>query len=275
MITNTISNHPVLLSFQEELTKSPADFERKKHLYHVAALVSGIAAAALFVLSFTVFQTAAIPFWANLLGSLTTQFAGYSLLRKVNELIDSASKAKEKAKDLQEIQKTYKSYQDTELSDTELSENKKIIIFHTAIAGKKYNEAKQNVEKLTHTINFSLSSSDLEDKIKEVITLKHQLTLLKIDFAFKKAILKAIDTNKLNCITKQRDIFIISDLDPLAWNQVQTLANTLENLYPPLLFFTKDPSKNLSYQEMQEISPNCLAKHIFTVMKMPPVLAIQ
>lgn len=257
-------NNPVLLHFKEELHKSPAAFERKKKLYYIAAVISGIVATAFF-LSFIPLQTMTLPFLLSIAGAIATQSIGGLFVKITGEMIQNAQEAGKVASRLREMQNTYQTYQETSLSEPE-----KIIMAHATLAEKEYAEAEKSLQELVTNTNFSSSKSRLE----EVIQLQHQVLLLKIDVCFKVAVLDAVAAGNLDCLTEKKDLLIISDQDPLKRNQIQGLNDILkQKLTEPLVRFTKFDLfrnfENLFFEEVEKMPADELASHLFEIMITP------
>ncbi|HEV3269175.1 MAG TPA: hypothetical protein VGZ69_00810 [Candidatus Rhabdochlamydia sp.] len=257
-------NNPVLLHFKEELHKSPAAFERKKKLYYIAAVISGIVATAFF-LSFIPLQTMMLPCWLSIAGSAITQSAGLQFAKIAHDMIQIAQEAGKVASRLREMQNIYQTYQETSLSEPE-----KIIMAHATFAEKEYAEAEQSLQELVTNTNFSSPKS----RIEEVIQLQHQVLLLKIDVCFKVAVSDVIATGDLDCLTEKKDLLLISDQDPLKRNQIQGLNEVLKKkLTEPLVRFTKFDLfrnfENLFFEEVEKMPPDELASHLFEIMTTP------
>ncbi len=263
--SSSFPNHPVLLHFKEELHKNPADFERKKKLYYVAAVISGLVATAFF-LSFIPLQAMMLPFWLSIAGAFATQSAMALFAKTANDMIQNAQEAKKTASCLKEMQSIYQIYQETSFSEPE-----KIIMAYATFAEKEYAEAEQSLQELIENTN-SLSS---KSRLEEIIQLQHQVLLLKIDVCFKAAILDAVAAGNLSCLIEKKDLLIISDQDPLKRNQIQGLNGVLkQKLTEPLLYFTKEFDffrgfENLFFEEIKKMRPDDLASHIFEVMTTP------
>lgn len=280
--SSSFSNHPVLLHFKEELDKNPADFEKIKKLYYVAAVISSLVATALF-LSFIPLQTMMLPFWLSIAGTITAQSAGGLFVKIAGDMIQNAQKAGKAASGLREMQNTYKMYQETSLPEPE-----KIVMTHAILAEKEYAEAEARLQELIQDTNLSSPKSGL----KEIIQLQHQVLLLKIDVCFKVAISDAVTAGNLGCLIEKKDLLIISDQDPLERNQIQGLNDTSPNKFrtEPLVFFKKffnfdilfgssenladDHSETLSYDAVAKMTPEGLVKYMFTLMKDPLNLSI-
>ena len=270
-------NNPVLLHFKEELHKSPAAFERKKKLYYIAAVISGIVATAFF-LSFIPLQTMTLPFLLSIAGSFATQSAGLQFAKIAHDMIQTAQEAGKVASRLREMQNTYQTYQETSLSEPE-----KILISHCLSAKREYAEAEQNLQELIQDTNLSSPKSKLE----EIIQLQHQALLLKIDLCFKVAIFDAIASANFSCLIEKKDLLIISDQDPLKRNQIQGLNDILKQKFAePLICFKKpfnifwdnfhgeQALRDLHYEDIEAMPPEALVNHIFTIMKEPLTLSI-
>ena len=261
-------NHPVLLHFKEELHKNPADFERKKRLYYVAAVISSLVTAAFF-LSFIPLQTMMLPFWLSIAGAFATQSAMALFAKTAGDMIQNAQEAGKAANRLREMQNIYQIYQETSFSEPE-----KITRAHATLAEKKYAEAEQSLQELVTNTNFLSPKSRLE----EIIRLQHEVLLLKIDVCFKVAIFDAVAAGNLSCLIEKKDLLMISDQDPLKRNQIQGLNDILkQKLTEPLVYFTKEFDffrgfKNIFFEEIEKMRPDDLASHIFEVMTTPSSL---
>lgn len=276
--TLNFPNNPVLLHFREELHKNPATFETTRNLYYVAALVSSVVAVVFF--GSTLFlQTTILPFWAAIAGSTVAVYAGHAFVGLVGKMMENAKEADKAAACLKEMQVTYRSWQ-----EHPLSEPKKIMILYYSFAKKKYIEAEECLTNLTKAISKPESTLPSESKLKEMVQLQHQALLLKIDLSFKIAIYRAFAKGKLNCLTKKEDLLIISTQDPWDRYRIQGLNEILQTTFTePLICFKNtfdalfesstnliyDYPEALSYKEVQKMSPNSLANHMFTLMKAP------
>lgn len=263
--SSNFPNNPVLLHFKEELHKNPADFERKKKLYYVAAVISGLVATAFF-LSFIPLQTMMLPFWLSIIGAFATQSAGGLFVKTAGDMIQNAQQAGKVASRLREMQNIYQIYSVNSLSDPE-----KIIMIHGNLAEKEYLDAEQSLQELIQDTNLSSPKSRLE----EIIQLQHQALLLKIDVCFKVALFDVVAAGNLSCLIEKKDLLIISDQDPLERNQIQGLTDILKKkLTKPLVRFTKFDLfrnfENLFFEEVEKMRPDDLARHIFEVMTTPP-----
>lgn len=278
--SSNFPNHPVLFHFKEELHKNPADFENKKKLYYLAAVTSGLVATAFF-LSFIPLQIMILPFWLSIAGTITAQSAGGLFIKIASYMIQNAEEVEKVASRLREMQNTYKSYQESSLSEPE-----KVIMAHAILAEKEYAEADQSLQELIKSTNFSSPKSRLE----EIIQLQHQVLLLKIDVCFKVAITNAVTAGNLDCLIEKKDLLIISAQDPLKRNQIQGLNKVLHNklTIEPLICFRNtfdtlfgsstnlidDYPETLSYDATAKITPEGLANHIFTLMNESLILSI-
>jgi hypothetical protein len=275
--TNFPNNH-VLLHFRKELHKNPATFERTRNLYYVAALVSSVAAVVFFI-SAIALQKTILPLWKAIGGATVAVYAANACVDVVGRMIQNAQEADKAAVCLKEMQDTYRSWQ-----AHSLSEPTKIMILYYSFATEKYIEARERLKTLTKDIAKSGSMLPPESKLKEMIQLQHQALLLKIDLSFKIAIYRAFTKGKLNCLTKKEDLLIISTQDPWERHQIQGLNELLPTTFTePLICFKNnfdslfesstnlihDYPEALSYKEVQEMSPNSLAKHMLTLMQAP------
>ncbi|MGL5626952.1 MAG: hypothetical protein ACRDDW_05505 [Candidatus Rhabdochlamydia sp.] len=266
--TLNFPNNPVLLHFREELHKNPATFETTRNLYYVAALVSSVIAVVFF--GSTLFlQTTILPFWAAIAGSTVAVYAGHAFVGLVGKMMENAKEADKAAACLKEMQVTYRNYQKAFFSEPE-----KIIMAYGNLADREYLEAEQRLQKMTENTLDPKFKTISESTLKEIIQLQHQVLILKIDLSFKIAIYDAIATDNINCLTKKEDLLMLSGQDLLKRNCIEGLNELLKNKFTdPLIFFNKriDPSKceNLSYKEVQEMHPEELANHMFTLMKAP------
>ncbi len=275
--SSSFPNNPVLLHFKEELHKNPADFEKKKRLYYVAAVISSLVATAFF-LSFIPLQTMMLPFWLSITGAISAQSAAGLFAKTAGDMIQNAQEAGKVASRLREMQNTYQGFQENSLSEPE-----KIIMVHATLAEKEYAEAEQSLQELIENTN-SLSP---KSRLEEIIQLQHQALLLKIDVCFKSAILDAVVAGNLSCLMKKKDLLIISDQDPLKRNQIQGLNDVLKNKFTePLIYFKKpvnifwdnfnckESPRDLYYEDIETMSPESLAGHMFTLMNEPLTLSI-
>lgn len=275
--SSNFPNHPVLFHFKEELHKNPADFENKKKLYYLAAVISGLVATAFF-LSFIPLQIMILPFWLSIAGTITAQSAGGLFIKIASYMIHNAQEVGKVASGLREMQNTYKMYQETSLSEPE-----KVLISHCLSAKKEYVEAEQILQELTQDTNLSNPRSRLE----EIIQLQHQALVLKIDLCFKIAILNAVITNNTSYLEGKDDLLVVSNQDPLKRNQIQGLNGTLkEKLTKPLICFKKplnifwdnfnseEAPRDLNYEDVEIMSLESLTNHIFTLMNEPVTLSI-
>lgn len=266
--SSSFPNHPVLLHFKEELDKNPTDFENKKKLYYVAAVISSLIATAFF-LSFIPLQTMTLPFWLSIAGAIVAQSAGGLFVKIAGDMIQNAQEVGKVANDLRKMQNTYKMYQETFLSEPE-----KILMIHGDLAEKEYTRTEARLQELIQDTNLSSPRSRLE----EIIQLQHQALVLKIDLCFKVALFDAVAVGNLACLIEKKDLLIISDQDPLKRNQIQGLNGTLkEKLTEPLVYFTKEfdffrEFENLFFEEIEKTRPDELARHIFEIMITPSSL---
>lgn len=261
MSTIPLSMHPMVVSFKKNLHTNPIVFERKKKLYYLVAVVSGIAAAAFLAASLFTFQAITAPFWVGLVGPIATQFIGCIFGTLTCKMTQNAQEVQRTANCLKELQNTYKAYQNIELSN--ISNTEKIIIPHCLLAKKEYLEAKNRLEELIQNTN----SSNLESNTKEITILEHQMLISKIDLAFKTAILASVE-DAPNCIIEEKDLLTISDQDPLIQNQIRGLNNnSLKHFSLPLVRFETNSSQSLYYNQVQEMSFDELKGHIFTVIQ--------
>ncbi|PWU13237.1 MAG: hypothetical protein C5B45_06400 [Chlamydiae bacterium] len=260
----TFPNHPVLLHFKEELHKNPADFERKKRLYYIAAVIASLVATAFF-LSFIPLQTMLLPFWLSITGAFAAQSAGYLFAKIAGDMIQNAREVGRVASGLREMQNIYKRYQETFFSEPE-----KILMIHGDLAEKEHIEVEARLQELIQDTDLSSPKSRLE----EIIQLQHQALLLKIDLCFKVALFDMV-------VLQKKDLLIISDQDPLKRNQIQGLNEILHNKFTtePLICFRNTfdtPSGNstnlihdypetFSFDAAAKITPEGLANHIFNI----------
>ena len=278
IISSNSPNHPMLLRLKEELHKDPADFENKKKLYYVAAVISGLVAAAFF-LSFIPLQKMILPFWLSLSGTVITQSIAGLLFKRTNKMLQRAKEAGEAANRLREMQNFYKIYQDTSLSDPE-----KIIKPYAAVAEKEYAEAEARLQELITNV------SSPESRLGDVIQLQHEVLLLKIDVCFKVALLDGVAAGNFNCLIEKKDLFVISDQDLSKRHQIQGLNIIINNKFTeePLLCFKNtfdvlfgsstnlidDYPEKLSYNTVAKKRPEDLVNHISTFIDRPLNLLI-
>lgn len=264
-MSTPLAMHSMIVSFEKNLHINPTTFENKNKLYYLAAVVSGIAAAALLAASLFAFQAITTPFWISLVGPVLTQCTGYIFGALTCKLIQSAHESQRTANCLKELQNTYGTYQNIKLSTHEFSDNEKAIIPHCLLTKKEYLETASRLEELTQSTN----PSNLESNSKQIITLEHQMLILKINLAFKTALLYTSFEGHFSSLTKGKDLLItISDQDPLIQSQIRGLNNEALNHFSlPLVCFETDPCKNLYYNRVREMSFDELKEHIFTVIQ--------
>ena len=274
IISSNFPNHPMLLHLKEELYKDPADFENKKKLYYLAAVISGLVAAA-FLLSFIPLQTMILPFWLSLSGTFITQSIGGLFFKIAGKMNLKAEEAGEAAHRLREMQSIHKIYQET----SPLSSLEKITITYATLAEKEYAEAEARLQELI------TNASSPESRLEDTIRLQHEVLLLKIDACFKIAIFDKVSAGNFNCLIEKKDLFMISDQDLLKRHQIQGLNKILDNKFTaePLICFRNtfdvlfgsstnlidDYPEKLSYDTVAKIRPEDLVSHISTFIDRP------